>query len=59
MPSCDKLAVIALIRWLQDKIRHECPPSASIECALESLEEAKVTLEELSAGQIKRELFGA
>ena len=49
MPSCDKLVVIALIRWLQNKIRRECPPSAGIDCALESLEEAKITLEELGA----------
>ena len=58
MPSCDKLHVIALIRWLQEKILRECGREGSIECALESLEEAKARIEELTAEQIERELFG-
>ena len=59
MPSCDKLHGIALIRYLQDKIQQECGENGSVRCALESLEEAKVRIEELSAVQIERELFGA
>ena len=59
MPSCDKLHVIALIRYLQDKIRQECGENGTVRCALESLEEAKVRIEELTAEQVERELFGA